>query len=79
MTGRDRPTPERTAREALEMHLAQAITRCESPVVRAHLEAAREQYQHLPPTPLVECPVCEATGLPERIAVHDCPAIARDH
>jgi len=78
MTGRERRTPERTAREALEMHLAQAITRCESPVVRAHLEAAREQCRNLPPTPLVECPVCGATGLPERIAVHDCPAVARD-
>ena len=23
---------------------------------------------------LQECPVCGAVGLPERIAVHDCPA-----
>ena len=79
MTSPRRRTRERTAREALEMHLAQAITRCESTVVRAHLEAAREQCQRLPLTPIVECPVCGAAGLPERIAEHDCPVDTRDH
>ena len=55
------------------MYLAQAITRCESTVVRAHLEAAHEQCQRLPPRPIVECPVCGVAGLPEWIAEHDCP------
>jgi len=75
MTSPRRRIRERTAREALDIHLAhaQAIMRCESTVVRAHLEAAREQCQRLPPTPIVECPVCGAAGLPERIADHGCP------
>ena len=72
MTGRDRRTPERTAREALEMHLVQALTRCESIAVRDHLQAALRYCRELPPTPLVECPVCGCVGLPERIQVHDC-------
>ena len=78
MTRRTRSEQGQTTREALEMHLAQALTRCESAVVHAHLEAALRQCRDLPPTPLVECPVCGATGLPERIAVHDCPAVASD-
>ena len=73
MTGRDRPTQRQTTREELEMQLVQALTRCESTVVRAHLEAALKQCRALPPTPLVECPVCGRTGLPERIQMHDCP------
>lgn len=70
---RERSKQGQTSREALEMHLAQAITRCESPVVRTHLEAALRHCRDLPPTPLVECPVCGRVGLPERIQMHDCP------
>lgn len=61
-----------TAPERLRMHLAQALTRSESPVVRAHLRAALREYENLPPTPLVECPVCGRVGLPERLRVHEC-------
>ncbi len=61
-----------TNREALEMHLAQALTRCESDAVEAHLQAALEHCRQLPPTPLIECPVCGKAGLPERIWMHDC-------
>ncbi|OYR53677.1 hypothetical protein DJ70_15780 [Halorubrum halodurans] len=78
MTRRTRSEQGQTTREALEMHLAQALTRCESAVVRAHLEAALRKCRDLPPTPLVECPVCGRVGLPERIQAHDCPGTTRD-
>jgi hypothetical protein len=78
MTRRTRSEQEQTTREALEMHLAQALTRCESAVVHAHLEAALRKCRDLPPTPLVECPVCGRVGLPERIQAHDCPGTTRD-
>lgn len=61
-----------TTREALEMHLVQAITRCESDAVSAHLQAALQHCRDLPATPLVECPVCGRVGLPERIQMHNC-------
>ncbi|QUJ74773.1 hypothetical protein [Haloarcula marismortui] len=78
MTRRYRPTQRQTTREELEVQLVQALTRCESTVARAHLEEALKQCRALPPTPLVECPVCGRTGLPERIRMHDCPTAARD-
>ncbi|MCW8173690.1 hypothetical protein FYC77_12170 [Natrialba swarupiae] len=59
------------------MHLVQAITRCESEVVRNHLQAALQHCRALPPTPLVECPVCGRVGLPERIHMHDCSKESR--
>ncbi|CEQ38538.1 uncharacterized protein OE_6168B1R (plasmid) [Halobacterium salinarum R1] len=71
MTGQT-PRETQTAHEALEMHLAQAITRCESPAVEEHLRAALQHCRKLPPTPLVECPVCGVVGLPERIQAHNC-------
>jgi hypothetical protein len=77
MTGRQ-PTTVRTTREALEMQLVQAITRCESAAVRTHLEVALRHCRDLPPTPLVECPVCGRVGLPERIQMHDCSVVPRD-
>jgi len=61
-----------TARERLRMHLVQALTRSESPDVREHLRAALREWDDLPLTPLVECPVCGRVGLPERISEHDC-------
>lgn len=60
------------AREELGMHLSQALSRAESSDVQAHLHAALQSYEELPPMPLVECPVCKKVGLPERIAVHEC-------
>jgi hypothetical protein len=68
----ERPDEGTTTREALEMHLVQALTRCESAAVRDHLQAALRYCRELPPTPLVECPVCGRLGLPERIQAHDC-------
>lgn len=72
MTGDELLNGGTTAREALEMHLVQALTRCESATVRDHLEAALRHCRDLPPTPLVECPLCGSVGLPERIRIHDC-------
>ena len=66
------PTDATTARERLEMHLAQALTRAQSPDVQHHLEAALEECRQLPPTPLVECPLCGRVGLPERVQNHCC-------
>lgn len=67
-----------TTREALEMHLVQALTRCESAAVRDHLQAALRHCRDLPSTPLVECPVCGVVGLPERIHMHDCSVPSHD-
>lgn len=67
-----------TTREALEMHLVQALTRCNSDTVRRHLQAALRYCRNLPPTPLVECPVCGQVGLPERIQMHDCSQATDD-
>ena len=61
-----------TARERLRMHLVQALTRAESSGVRDHIHAALREWEDLPPSPLVECPVCGRVGLPERIANHRC-------
>jgi len=61
-----------TARERLRMHLAQALTRTNSPDVQEHIRAALHEWENLPPTPLIECPVCGRVGLPERIIYHDC-------
>jgi hypothetical protein len=79
MTGRDQPTLAQTRREKLRMHLVQALTRCDSPAVRAHLEAALTECDGLSPTPLVECPVCGHTGVPERIQIHNCPEATPDN
>ena len=68
----DTPSGGTTARDRLEMHLAQALTRAESTIVRRHIEAALEECRALPPTPLVECPLCGRVGLPERIRNHHC-------
>jgi len=73
VTDGKQPSNDRTDREALELHLTHALTHCESAVVRAHLKAALRHCQNLLPTPLVECPVCGRTGLPERIRMHNCP------
>jgi hypothetical protein len=67
----DAPPSGTTARDRLEMPLTQALTRAESTTVRRHIEAAFEECRALPPTPLVECPLCGRVGLPERIRNHD--------
>lgn len=61
-----------TSREGLHMALAQAYTRCEDETVARHLRAALYFTEQLPPTPLVECPICGRLGLPERIRNHEC-------
>ncbi|SEP28786.1 hypothetical protein SAMN04487948_13418 [Halogranum amylolyticum] len=61
-----------SAREELQMHLSQALSRTENPDVQAHLHAALKSCEKLPSTPLVTCPVCGKAGLPERIEIHEC-------
>ena len=61
-----------TARHRLRMQLVQALTRSESPTVRAHLREALREWEDLRPTPLVECPVCGRVGLPEQFRAQDC-------
>lgn len=61
-----------TSRERLRMHLVQALTRAESDDVKHHLQAALDEWENQPPTPLQECPVCGKVGLPERIRTHEC-------
>jgi hypothetical protein len=62
-----------TDRETALMHLAQAATRAEDPDAREHIRAAREAIRAIAPTGLIECPCCGRVGLPNQIAVHDCP------
>ncbi|ERG97395.1 hypothetical protein [Haloquadratum walsbyi] len=69
------PTPNTdglTNRERLRWHLTSALASAESPETKAHLRGALAACQYLPPTPLVECPLCGKVGLPERIQVHEC-------
>ena len=71
----DIPTPERdavTPNERLHWPLTNALVSAESPETTAHLRGALSVYQDLPPTPLVECPLCGKVGLPERIRTHEC-------
>jgi len=59
-------------RQRLLRHLTSALESAESAETKAHLRGALAACQELPPTPLVECPLCGKVGLPERIQVHDC-------
>ena len=61
-----------TARERLRIHLGEARRTTDSPIVEAQLDAALDAWNDLPPTPLLECPVCGKVGLPERIQQHAC-------
>jgi len=61
-----------TARERLRMHLVQALTRSNSPDVRAHIRAALHEWDDLPPTSLEKCSSCPHVGLPKWIGNHDC-------
>lgn len=65
---------QQSTRESLRVHLTAAQYHATSPRTRAHLAAALAALDELPPTPLVECPVCGKLGLPERIYGHACPA-----
>ena len=58
--------------EHLRDHLEAASTHAIDDTTRQHLDEAVDIVDELPPTPLVDCPVCGVVGLPERIAVHDC-------
>jgi len=69
------PTPDTddfTNRERLRWHLTSALTSAESAETKAHLRGALAAWENLPPTPLVECPLCGKVGLPERIQTHEC-------
>jgi|GEM_PF-778394 hypothetical protein len=65
-------TDNKTTIEQLRDELAAASTHTENPNAEQHLERAVDLAADLPPTPLVECPVCGKMGLPERIVDHDC-------
>ena len=69
------PTPntgDLTNRERLHWHLTSALVKAESAATKAHLRGALVAYRKVPPTPLVECPLCGKVGLPERIRTHEC-------
>ncbi len=69
------PTPDTddfTNREQLHWHLTNALASAKSAETKAHLRGALAAWQNLPPTPLVECPLCGRVGLPERIQAHEC-------
>jgi hypothetical protein len=62
-----------TDRERALMHLAQAATRADDPDARQHIQAARDAIEAMGPTGFQACPACGRVGLPNQIAVHDCP------
>ena len=69
------PTPNTdglTNRERLGWHLTSALASAESAETKTHLRGALATYRNLPPSPLVECPLCGKVGLPERIQIHEC-------
>ncbi|RYJ08082.1 hypothetical protein ELS19_15975 [Halogeometricum borinquense] len=69
------PTPnpgDLTNRERLRWHLTSALASAESTETKTHLRGALATYRNLPPSPLVECPLCGKVGLPERIQAHEC-------
>jgi|APHM01.1.fsa_nt_gi hypothetical protein len=69
------PTPnadDLTDKERLHWYLTSALASAESAETKAHLRGALAAWQGLPPTPLVECPLCGKVGLPERIRAHEC-------
>lgn len=63
-----------TAQQRLQMHLVQALTRCENTAVQDHLEAALAYCKECTATALIECPHCGKSGFPERIRDHRCPS-----
>jgi hypothetical protein len=64
-----------TVREQLRVRLRIAEALASSPAQEAMLAAALEDLLRLPRGKLVRCAHCGRRGLPERIAIHDCPAI----
>ncbi|KAB1184790.1 hypothetical protein Hfx1149_17145 [Haloferax sp. CBA1149] len=69
-------TPE--VHNQLRIHLAQALTRSDSPVVTDHINAALTLCDELFNEGLHECQVCGRIGLTERIAVHTCKEQSQD-
>lgn len=65
----DAPAPDV---ETARMHVAQAVSRAVDPDALARCHAALRALDPELGPPLVECPVCERVGLPERIKEHDC-------
>jgi len=63
--------PEPDVETAL-MHVSQALSRAVNPDALAHCHAALRALDPELGDPLVECPVCERVGLPERIREHEC-------
>jgi hypothetical protein len=58
--------------ETARMHACRALSRAVGPDTLTHCHAALRALDPDLGDPLVECPVCERIGLPERIAEHEC-------
>jgi len=63
---------DRVDTEAVRHQLVQAYTRAVHPDAIVHLQAALAEFEDELGDELVECPVCEQLGFPDRIRVHDC-------
>ena len=61
-----------SADERIAQHAAAGLTRAVDPDASRHFQAILELLDIETPTPLMECPVCGCSGLPERIRAHEC-------
>lgn len=68
----DRQDDDLTRKERIQWYITRALENAESTDTKAHLRQALAECQDLPPTPLIECPLCGKVGLPERISAHEC-------
>jgi hypothetical protein len=64
--------------DELRDQLTQAATLAVEDDTRNCIDTALELVEGLPQPELVECPVCERMGLPERIVNHDCQTGSTD-
>jgi hypothetical protein len=58
--------------EELRSQLTEAAEGAVDNETRDHIETALALVDELSGPELIECPVCERMGLPERIIEHDC-------
>jgi hypothetical protein len=72
-------TPPCTVRDQLRVRLTLAETLATNPTVQQLLTAAQADLSALLTAQLVRCAHCYRRGLPERIALHDCPTHSMSH